>query len=151
MRKSSSDILAGLGFLAVALAFGVQYEGLTGVSRVFPESLITFIALGGIWFVGKGLWRRRSERGKEGATPGGERTAWRRVAAITVFALCYARGYHHSGLLCLHRSISVPCLLFSGHKRTELRYQGSSRDDFLRCILAADLGRVRQAAQCPNP
>ena len=46
MRKSSSDILAGLGFLAVALAFGVQYEGLTGVSRVFPESLITFIALG---------------------------------------------------------------------------------------------------------
>ena len=149
MRKSSSDILAGLGFLAVALAFGVQYEGLTGVSRVFPESLITFIALGGIWFVGKGLWRRRSERGKEGATPGGERTAWRRVAAITVFALCYAVAITTVGFFVSTGAFLF--LAFSGHKRTGLRYQGSSRDDFLRCILAADLGRVRQAAQCPNP
>ena len=83
MRKSSSDILAGLGFLAVALAFGVQYEGLTGVSRVFPESLITFIALGGIWFVGKGLWRRRSETRKR------RRDARRRTHGMA------ARGGHY--------------------------------------------------------
>ncbi len=89
MRKSSSDIWAGLGFLAVSLAFGVQYDGLTGVSRVFPETLISFIALGGIWFVAKGLWRRRAER-RESSGAEGEVTAWRRVAAITGFALCYA-------------------------------------------------------------
>lgn len=88
MRKSTSDIWAGLGFLAVALAFGVQYDSLVGVSRVFPETLISFIALGGIWFVGKGLWRRRSEDKKAGEE--GEHTSWRRVAIITLFALCYA-------------------------------------------------------------
>lgn len=97
MRKSSSDIFAGLGFLVVAFAFGMQYEGLTGVSRVFPEILITFIALGGIWFVGKGLWRRRSEREKS-AAPRGESTAWRRVAIITVLALGYA--------------VTIPCVGF---------------------------------------
>lgn len=89
MRKSSSDIWAGLGFLAVALAFGVQYEGLTGVSRVFPEILITFIGLGGLYFVGKGLWRRRAET-TSAPEAGGEPTAWRRVAAIAAFALLYA-------------------------------------------------------------
>ena len=45
MRKSISDILCGASFLAISAAFGLQYEGLTGVSRVFPESLILIIAV----------------------------------------------------------------------------------------------------------
>ena len=59
MRKSISDILCGASFLAISAAFGLQYEGLTGVSRVFPESLILIIAVGGLWFVGKGLYKQQ--------------------------------------------------------------------------------------------
>lgn len=61
MRKSISDILCGASFLAISAAFGLQYGGLTGVSRIFPESLILIIAVGGLWFVGKGLYKRRGE------------------------------------------------------------------------------------------
>lgn len=40
--------------------------------------------------MGKGLWRRRSERGKRRRDARRRTHGWRRVAAITVFALCYA-------------------------------------------------------------
>ena len=55
MRKSISDILCGASFLAISAAFGLQYEGLTGVSRVFPESLILINRRGwhyGLWAMG---------------------------------------------------------------------------------------------------
>ena len=85
MRKGSSDILAGLGFLVIAGAFGVQYDELEGVSRVFPEALISFISLGGLYFILKGCWRRRLER----ATESDEPVVWSRVGVISVMAMAY--------------------------------------------------------------
>lgn len=46
MRKSLTDILCGTAFLAISAAFGCQYQGLAGVSRIFPESLIFLISAG---------------------------------------------------------------------------------------------------------
>lgn len=56
MRKCVMDIWAGVGFLALAALFGVQLGDLTGVSRVYPEALSIFVALGGMYFVFKGGW-----------------------------------------------------------------------------------------------
>ena len=82
-----TDLFAGIGFLAIAAAFLVQYEGLEGVSRVFPEVLTTLIGAGGAYFVGKGLWRRS----REDAEPeGGEAVAWCKIGIICATSLCYA-------------------------------------------------------------
>ena len=79
-----TDLFAGIGFLA---AFLVQYEGLEGVSRVFPEVLTKLIGAGGAYFVGKGLWRRS----REAAEPeGGEAVAWCKIGIICATSLCYA-------------------------------------------------------------
>ena len=59
MQKSTNDILCGLSFLVIALVFYIQLEELSGISRVFPESLLALIAIGGLWFVIKGFWERR--------------------------------------------------------------------------------------------
>lgn len=85
MRKSISDILCGASFLAISAAFGLQYGGLTGVSRIFPESLILIIAVGGLWFVGKGLYKRRGESPTDA-----EHVAWRKVGYIAAIAAIYA-------------------------------------------------------------
>ena len=82
-----TDLFAGIGFLAIAAAFLVQYEGLEGVSRVFPEVLTKLIGAGGAYFVGKGLWRRS----REAAEPeGGEAVAWCKIGIICATSLCYA-------------------------------------------------------------
>ena len=82
-----TDLFAGIGFLAIAAAFLVQYEGLEGVSRVFPEVLTMLIGAGGAYFVGKGLWRRS----REAAEPeGGEAVAWCKIGIICATSLCYA-------------------------------------------------------------
>jgi putative tricarboxylic transport membrane protein len=82
-----TDLFAGIGFLAIAAAFLVQYEGLEGVSRVFPEVLTKLIGTGGAYFVGKGLWRRS----REAAEPeGGEAVAWCKIGIICATSLCYA-------------------------------------------------------------
>ena len=88
MPKSTADILAGLAFLAVAAMFWVQFAGGDGVSYIFPASLILFLALGGVWFVLKGLWRRT--RGEEAAAA--DKTGWRRVGIIAVLSLLYGLG-----------------------------------------------------------
>ena len=81
-----TDLGAGLGFLAIAAAFFVQYEGLEGVSRIFPEVLTALIAAGGVYFVGKSLWRRARQNGR----PEIEEVAWPKVGIICVTALIYA-------------------------------------------------------------
>ena len=45
MHKSTNDILCGLSFLAITLVFYIQLEELSGISRVFPESLLALVAL----------------------------------------------------------------------------------------------------------
>lgn len=91
MLKSTADIGAGLGFLAIAAAFGVQYAGLDaeGPSRIFPEILICLITWGGIYYTAKGLWERRKE------CPGGECPEgedWRNIWWVSFMAILYAIG-----------------------------------------------------------
>lgn len=64
----------------------MQYEGLEGVSRIFPEVLTALIAAGGVYFVGKSLWRRA----RQGGRPEIEEVAWPKVGIICVTALIYA-------------------------------------------------------------
>lgn len=85
MRKSLTDILCGTAFLAISAAFGCQYQGLAGVSRIFPESLIFLISAGGLWFVGKGLYERRGE-----SATVAEKVAWKKVGRIAASATVYA-------------------------------------------------------------
>lgn len=88
-----ADCLAGLGFFAFAASFYVQYDDFEGVSRIFPESLITILSLGGIYFVIKGIIRRFSAN-----TPL-EPVAWRKVALITGLSFVYAIAIPMLGFL----------------------------------------------------
>lgn len=95
MRKYVADILAGAGFLALAAAFGAQLGDLEGISRVFPQSLIILVALGGVYFILKGLFQGRRERKaapaeNTGPAAGSERVSWPRIGLITVLAVIYA-------------------------------------------------------------
>lgn len=97
MRKCMMDIWAGVGFLALAAAFGVQLGDLSGVSRLFPQSLAIFVALGGAYFILKGgvaLLRERAAAHKaaQDAEESGdaEVVVWPRVGLISVMAVGYA-------------------------------------------------------------
>lgn len=64
MPKYLQDVFSGITFLCISLIFGLQYKQLSGVSRVFPEALITLISLGGIYFIIKGFVRYRMSKAK---------------------------------------------------------------------------------------
>ena len=81
------DLLAGLACIGIAAAFGLQYEGLSGVSAIFPEVLTSLIGLGGLYFVIKGLLRRSRKAAARGDD---EPVAWKGVVQITIAALVYA-------------------------------------------------------------
>ena len=93
MRKSTIDFLCGLSFLLISAGFATQMGNLDGVSRVFPQALIVVIALGGLWFVGKGLYLRR----KETSDCDDEPVAWKKVGIIAVFSLIYALSIMNLG------------------------------------------------------
>lgn len=82
-----ADVLAGVICLAIALAFGLQYEGLEGVSAIFPEVLCSIIAAGGLYFVVKGLFKRGKNLRHEK-----EEVAWKNVFLITLAGFLYAIG-----------------------------------------------------------
>ena len=86
MCKSNQDILCGLCFLAISAAFALQMHELEDVTRVFPEALLTVIALGGVWFVGKGVYLKR----RDNSSCENESVAWKKVAIIAAIALVYA-------------------------------------------------------------
>ena len=95
MRKCLSDTLAGAGFLSLAVVFGVQLGELSGVSRVFPQSLIIFVALGGVYFLIKGgiaLCRERAQDNNEKTEVGHgeEAVAWRRIWLMSGLGILYA-------------------------------------------------------------
>ena len=87
MRKSTADILAGVSFLVIAFIFLVQFDGEEGISRIFPLGLISFIALGGIWCVVKGIWRRKTEQ--PAASSSENKTGWKRVGIIAGLSILY--------------------------------------------------------------
>ena len=87
MRKSTTDLLCGLSFLGISALFGSQMMGLKGVTRVFPQALLVVIAIGGLWFTGKGLYRRHMESKPECDH---EPVAWKKVGLIAAMSLLYA-------------------------------------------------------------
>lgn len=87
MRKCVTDIWAGVGFIALALVFGVQLGGLTGVSRAFPQSLVILVGIGGLYFIIKGVVMLLRERC---AAETGEVVVWRRIGLMSVLAMGYA-------------------------------------------------------------
>lgn len=82
------DLFAGLICLAIAIAFGVQSGGLTGVSAIFPLSLCTLLGAGGVWFVCKGLVKR--SRQMHEVFEAEEPMAWKGIVQICAAALLYA-------------------------------------------------------------
>lgn len=91
----SVDCLAGCGFFCFAAAFYIQFEDFTGVSRIFPESLTTILAIGGAYFIFKGIWRRFRSRVSTPAEP----VAWKKVALISILSLGYAVAIPMLGFL----------------------------------------------------
>ncbi|MCQ2444335.1 MAG: tripartite tricarboxylate transporter TctB family protein, partial [Mailhella sp.] len=79
MLKGSSDIWTGVGFLAIAGAFFAQYPESEGVSRIFPETLMSLIALGGVYYLIRGLLEHRYECGEDGCA--GEN--WQNIFWVT--------------------------------------------------------------------
>ena len=108
-----NDGLAGVGFIAIGLAFLVQYEGLEGVSRVFPEVLTGLILSGGGYFVLKALWLRYGR----GAGPvEREAVAWPRVGVICLVSAAYALLIPVLGFFAATASyIFCATLLLGGH------------------------------------
>ena len=86
MSNSTRDILCGLCFLAISAAFALQMHELEDVTRVFPQLLLIVIALGGVWFVGKGLYLKR----RKSAAQDDEPVAWKNVAIIAAISIVYA-------------------------------------------------------------
>ncbi len=107
MRKSQQDFWAGILFLAISGAFFVQYDTLTGVSRVFPELLISFIGLGGVYFVIKGIWGElQHKKGlapapQEDAGHGGaeedEKVSWARIGKISLLSIVLVFAVEYIG------------------------------------------------------
>lgn len=87
MRKSTTDLLCGLSFLGISALFASQMMDLEGVTKVFPQGLLVVITLGGLWFVGKGLYLRRAEKG---TSCDHEPVAWKKVGLIAAMSLLYA-------------------------------------------------------------
>ena len=85
MSKSTAEILAGLGFILLALAFFVQLEATEGISRIFPIALITFISLGGLYCILKGLYLRAKSKDSLNL----KTVNWRRVGKIAALSLIY--------------------------------------------------------------
>ena len=106
MRSSTTDIAAGAFALFSVAIFYAQITPLRGLARDYPIGLLVFISLGGLYLLGKGIYKRCSGHEQapggtplscgEGAAlpcskePGGEETvAYGRVAVILVLSLAY--------------------------------------------------------------
>lgn len=88
MPKYLQDLCSGAVFICIGLAFGLQYSQLSGVSRIFPEALISLISLGGFYYVIKGFIRYGKEKsGGAGDAGAKERFLFMRLAYILLSAL----------------------------------------------------------------
>lgn len=102
MRSSVTDITAGLFSLVVAALFQSQSGDLEGVSLMYPRLLVGFIALGGIYLLGKGLYKLRGSDTKSD----GEPVAWKRVGMISALSIGYVLvisllGFYSASILFL--------------------------------------------------
>jgi len=98
IRSSTADMMAGTFALLVVTLFYTHIGTLRGLGRDYPMGLLTFIFLGGLYLLGKGIYRRLSGRdplpdaplscGSEGAGEV-ETVSYGRVAFILVVSLVY--------------------------------------------------------------
>jgi hypothetical protein len=86
MRSSVKDVGAGLFALLAAAVFFSQSGDLEGVGLLYPQLIVGFITLGGLYLVGLGLWKWRSGRDR---ADGDEPVAVGRVAMIAALSLAY--------------------------------------------------------------
>ena len=138
MRKSLSDIFAGLGFLALALVFRIQLGDLSGISRVFPLALIILVGIGGVYFIIKGLYLLFREKaqlisGAPDAAPlakevnptaptlGDDKVAWRRVFIISVLSIGYALALLPVGFFATTFSFLFLAVVLLGDRSEERR------------------------------
>jgi putative tricarboxylic transport membrane protein len=84
MTRKYADILSGAGFLVLALIFWSAGRELTGVSRIFPNLLELFLALGGLVLCILGLSKSLKEKACD------ESPVWSRVWMILVSSVLYA-------------------------------------------------------------
>ncbi len=88
MPKYLQDLCSGAVFICIGLAFGLQYSQLSGVSRIFPEALISLISLGGFYYFIKGFVRRGKEKAEgTGEAESKERFLFMRLVYILFSAL----------------------------------------------------------------
>lgn len=97
MLKSTSDIWSGLGFLGISGAFYLQHEGEDGVSAMFPNVLMVLIALGGLYYLIRGL-RERTQECPHGECPEGEH--WGNIWWVSIMAIIYAAAIPFIGYWC---------------------------------------------------
>ena len=87
MRSSIADMTAGAFVFLVAAIFYYQSGELEGISFLFPQMLIVFLTLGGIYLMIKGFLTRK--RGTDRVI-NDEPVAIGRVAQISLGAIAYA-------------------------------------------------------------
>lgn len=145
MRKSLTDILCGTAFLAISAAFGCQYQGLAGVSRIFPESLIFLISAGGLWFVGKGLYERR---GESATAP--EKVAWKKVGRIAASATVYAAVIRYPGFFQQHRAVHLVRLPAARRQKPGIGPSCRCRSGLWLSFQPGGLVQLYEAAQCAD-
>lgn len=137
MPKYLQDVFAGIVFICISLAFGLQYKQLGGVSRIFPEALISLISLGGIYYLIKGYVRYRIQ--KKDGTQDTEKEPFlftRLVyillsAFILIFLIEYIGFYCASFLFLL-----VSCVLLA-NKKTDTAKTIRNGFIFSFCFMAA--------------
>lgn len=89
------DFLAGTGFFIFAAIFYIQFGEFEGVSRIFPQGLTAILAVGGAYFMAKGIWARLHDYKQLAA----EKVAWPKVAMIMGMSFAYAVAIPMLGFL----------------------------------------------------
>ncbi len=141
MRKSQQDFWAGVIFLVISGAFYVQYDTLTGVSRVFPELLISFIGAGGVYFVLKGIIGELKHKKATAPAPiaqesaghaseAEEKVSWSRIGIISLLSIILVFAVEYVGFFVSTFIFLATAYVLLGNKKS--RY-----NIFLRAFLFA--------------
>jgi len=87
MRNSIADITSGAFIFLVAAIFYYQSGDLEGISLLFPQLLIGFMTVGGIYLMAKGFLTQKQGRDK---VISDEPVSIKRVVSISAGSVAYA-------------------------------------------------------------
>jgi len=87
MRSSIADITSGAFVFLVAAVFYYQSGELEGISLLFPQLLIGFMTIGGIYLMAKGFLTQKQGRDK---VINDEPVSVKRVVSISAGSIAYA-------------------------------------------------------------